>query len=337
MGRLIWLLPPLLGLLAFGVFRSLGGPHPAAEPAVAAVDPGPRPTDDQRDVAGLLEDFEAEWNALERSEKLAVLGLDSAALRARLLELKKKFDTLPDDTGWDVRVRIIESLKSMARELGKRQQGEAWLWILETMPDLRVAAIEGWAESDPDSALEAVIASALPMPCEVETLMKLLQHQADQSEAALTAACAAVPWDLFLEKPMNPFFGDPFGDAFTFPSDGNLRPWLHSGVLEKLAREGVEIRNVFATWARQDPAEALARLDSFPDLLPPEPGRRVGEILQAGADHPQYHEAIRAALVKMPAADLTEIADRLGEYHQSQPEHADQLMRLYPLLVAPAQ
>jgi hypothetical protein len=335
MGRLIWLLPPLLGLLAFGVFRSLGGPRPAAEPAVAAVDPGSLPTDDQRDVAGLLEEFETEWSALERSEKLAVLGLDSAALRARLLELKKKFDTLPDDTDWDVRVRMIESLKSMARELGKRQQGEAWLWILETMPDLRTATTGGWAESGPDAALEAVIACARPMPCEVETLMKLLQHQADQSEAALTAACAAVSWDLFLEEPMNPFSGDPFGEAFTFPRDGDLRPWLHSGVLEKLAREGVEVRNVYATWARQDPADALARLDSFPDLLPPEPGRRIGEILQAGTDQPQHHEAIRAALVKLPPADLTEIVNRLGEYHQFQPEHANQLMRLYPMLVAP--
>lgn len=328
MDRLIWLLPPLLGLLAFGVFRSLGGPRPAAEPAVAAVDPGSRPTADQPDVAGLLEGFETEWSALERSEKLAVLGLDTAALRARLLELMKKFDTLPDDTDWGVRVRMIESLKSMARELGKRQPGEAWLWILETMPDLRAATMEGWAESGPDAALEAVIACARPMPCEVETLMKLLQHQADQSEAALTAACAAVSWDLFLD-------GDPFGVPFTFPRDGDLRPWLHSGVLEKLAREGVEVRNVFATWARQDPAEALVRLDSFPDLPPQEPGRRIGEILQAGTDQPQHHEAIRAALMKLPPADLTEIVNRLGEYHQFQPEHANQLMRLYPMLVAP--
>jgi hypothetical protein len=282
-----------------------------------------------------LEDFESEWSAIERSEKLAVLGLDSAALRDRLLELKRKFDTLPEDTDWDVRERMIESLKSMARELGKRQQGEAFKWILEVMPDLRAAAMEGWAESGPDAALEAVVASTRPMPCEVETLMKLLQHQADQSEAALTAACAAVPWDLFLEKPMNPFFGDPFGDAFTFPRGGDLRPWLHSGVLEKLAREGVEVRNVFARWARQDPAEALVRLDSFPDLHPPEPCRRVVEILQAGADQPQHHEAIRAALVNLPAADLREIADSLGEYQQFQPEHADQLMRLYPLLGDP--
>jgi hypothetical protein len=172
-------------------------------------------------------------------------------------------------------------------------------------------------------------------PCEAPTLMKLLQHRADRSEAALTAACAAVPWDLFLEKPMNPFFGDPFGVAFTFPSDGNLRPWLHSGALEKLAREGVEVWGVFPTWARQDPAEALARLDSFPDLLPPEPARRLGEILQAGASQPQHHEAIRAALVKMPGDDLTEIVDRLREYHQLQPEHANQLMKLYPWLGAP--
>jgi hypothetical protein len=335
MGRLIWLLPPLLGLLAFGVFRSLGGPRPAAEAAVAAVDPEPRPSTGRRDVPGLLEEFEAEWSTIERSDKLAILGLDTAALRARLLELKKKFDTLPADTGWDVRLRMIESMKAMARELGKRQQGEAFTWILEAVPDLRVAAMEGWAESAPDSALEAVIASERPMPCEVPTLMRLLQHQADRSAAALTAACAAVPWDLFLEHPMNPFFGDPFGVAFTFPHDGDLRPWLHSGDLEKLAREGIEVGNVYATWARQDPAEALARLDSFPDLHPPEPGRRIGEILQAGADQPQHQEAIRAALVSMPAEDLREIVDRLGEYRQLEPEHADQLERLYPVLAVP--
>jgi hypothetical protein len=297
MGRLIWLLPPLLGLLAFGVFRSLGGPRPAAEAAVAAVDPEPRPSTGRRDVPGLLEEFEAEWSTIERSDKLAILGLDTAALRARLLELKKKFDTLPADTGWDVRLRMIESMKAMARELGKRQQGEALEWILEAMPDLRIAAMAGWAESGPDSALEAVIASERSMPCDTATLIEMLQHQADRGAAELLDACRRVPWDLFFYGDNRSFgISDPFGQIMELPEGADVAPWVESGALVEMATEGVLIHNVFAAWAAQDPAAALARWETMPDLHPLTPCRRVAQILHPGTESPAKLEAIHRAL-----------------------------------------
>lgn len=272
MGKLLWLIPPLLGLMSFVVFRSLG-PRGAVTEAGAVESSRPEPSANQAaDVGSLLEDFDATWNGIQRTESLSILGLDSAALRSRLLELKKKFDGLPGDTDWDVHERMATQLISMARELGKRQRAEAFEWIRKECPDLRLATMSGWAEADPDSAFGAVISSTNQLPCDTPTLMRLLDHQADQGGQALLKACRKVSWGLLYDGQTGLLGGnDPFGPHLELPEGANVALWLESGTLAELASLGLDVDNVFTTWAKQDPAEALANRGTMPDLPPVTP------------------------------------------------------------------
>lgn len=317
------------------VFRSLGPRDPVAEAgAVEATRPVPA-ANQAMDVESLLEDFEATWKEVQGAESLSVLGLDSAALRSRLLELKKKFDGLPEDTDWDVHDRMTTQLISMAQELGKRQRAEAFEWILEECPDLRLATMSGWAESDPDSAFDAVISSGRELPCDTPTLMKLLDHQADQGGQALLEACRKVPWELLYYRQTG-FLGsdDPFGPAMELPEGADVAAWISSGSLTELASLGVDINHVFATWAKQDPAEALANRGTMPDLDPATPVGRILQILHPGTESPENLEAIHQALLALPPEELQKVSRELSNMGAARisPEYAAKLAELYPML-----
>lgn len=339
MGKLLWLIPPLLGLMSFAVFRSLGPPEPVAEAgAVESIRPEPA-ANRTADVGSLLEEFEATWKEVQGAESLSILGLDSAALQSRLLELKKKIDSLPEDTEWDVRETMTTQLISMARELGKRQRAEAFEWILKECPDLRLATMSGWAESDPDSAFDAVISNGRELPCDTPTLMRLLDHQADQGGQALLEACRKVPWELLYYRQTG-FLGsdDPFGPAMELPEGANVALWLKSGTLAELANLGVDVNHVFTTWAKQDPTEALANRETMPDLHPTAPGGRILQILHPGTESPESLEAIHHALLALPTEELQNVSRELSSFRDARmsPEYAAKLAELYPMLEPPS-
>lgn len=340
MGKLLWLVPPLLGGMSFVVFRSLGLRNPIAEAGPVESTRVEPATNHAADVGSLLEDFQATWNGIQRSESLSILGLDSATLRSRLLELKKKFDGLPEDTDWDIHERMATQLISMARELGKRQRAEAFEWILKECPDLGLATMSGWAESDPGSAFDAVISTGDQLPCDTPTLMKLLDHQADQGGQALLEACRKVPWELLYYRQTG-FLGsdDPFGPAMELPEGADVAAWINSGSLTELASLGVDIDNVFSTWAKQDPAEALANRGTIPDLEPRAPGRRIAQILQPGTESPESLEAIRQALLALPPEELQKVSRELFTTpgaSRLNPGYAAKIAELYPMLEPPS-
>lgn len=320
------------------VFRSLGPREPVAGAgAVEASRPQPA-ANHAVDVGRLLEDFEATWKETQRAESLSTLGLDSVALRSRLLELKKKFDGLPEDTDWDVQERMTTQLISMARELGKRQRAEAFQWILAECPDLRLATMSGWAESDPDSAFDAVVSSGRELPCDTPTLMRLLDHQADQGGQALLEACRKVPWELlYYGQPGLLGGNDPFGPAMELPDGADVAAWINGGSLTELASLGVDINNVFSTWAKQDPAEALANRGTMPDLPPVTPGGRIAQILHPGTESPESLEAIHHALLALPPEELQKVSrefSNIGAARMS-PDYAAKIAELYPMLNLP--
>lgn len=291
------------------------------------------------EFGSLLEDFDATWKEIQRAESLSILGLDSAALRSRLLELKKKFDGLPEDTDWDVHERMATQLISMARELGKRQRADAFDWILEECPDLGLATMSGWAESDPGSAFDAVISSQRQLPCDTPTLMRLLQHQADQGGQALLEACRRVPWEQFYYgQPSSLSGSDPFGERMELPEGADVALWLESGALTELADLGVGVDNVFTTWAKQDPAGALANRETVPGLHPITPGRRVAQILHPGTENPESLEAIRQALLALPPEEFQKVSAELASFGDLgiSPEYAAKLAELYPMLEPPS-
>jgi hypothetical protein len=335
MGKFLWLIPPLLGGMSFAVFRSLGPREPVAEAGSPESSRLEAPANRTADVESLLEEFEATWKEVQHAESLSVLGLDSAALRSRLLETKKKFDGLPEDTDWDVHDRMTTQLISMARELGKRQRAEAFEWILKECPDLRLATMSGWAESDPDSAFDAVISSGRELPCDTPTLMRLLDHQADQGGQALLEACRKVPWEmLYYER--SGFLGgdDPFGPAMELPEGADVAAWINSGSLTELASLGVNINNVFATWAKQDPAEALAHWETMPNLHPLTPSRRIAQILQPGTENPEILKKTYQALLALPPEEIQKVSAELVNFRDLglSPDYAVKLAELYPML-----
>ena len=339
MGKLLWLIPPLLGLMSFVVFRSLGPREPVAGAgAVEATRPQPV-ANHAADVRSLLEDFDATWNAIQRTESLSILGLDSSALRSRLVELKKKFDGLPEDTDWDVHDRMTTQLISMARELGKRQRTEAFEWILKECPDLRLATMSGWAESDPGSAFDAVISSGDQLPCDTPTLMRLLDHQADQGGQALLEACRKVHWELlYYGRPGLLGGDDPFGPRMELPEGADVALWMESGALLELANLGVSVDNVFATWAEQDPAEALAHWETMPNLHPLTPSRRIAQILQPGTENPESLKKTHQALLALPPEEIQKVSAELVNFRNLglSPDYAAKLAELYPMLRPPS-
>lgn len=340
MGKLLWLIPPLLGLVSFVVFRSLGPGEPVAETGAVEATRSEPAANRTADVESLLEDFEATWKEVQGAESLSILGLNSAALRSGLLELKKKFDSLPEDTDWDVHDRMTTQLISMARELGKRQRAEAFEWILKECPDLRLATMSGWAESDPDSAFDAVISNGRELPCDTPTLMRLLDHQADQGGKALLEACRKVPWELLYYRQTG-FLGsdDPFGPAMELPEGADVAAWINSGSLTELASLGVDIDNVFSTWAKQDPAEVLANRGTMPDLPPVTPGGRIAQILHPGTESPESLEAIRQALLALPPEELEKVSRELFTTpgaSRMNPDYAAKIAELYPMLEPPS-
>jgi len=326
MGRFVWLIPPLLGLAAYSIVRPAyqrSHVEEAASYSDGARDERPRPG-----AAEAFADFTAEWEELKRAGQLEVLGLDTAGLRSRLLDLRRMIGALPEDAEWSLSQDLIRQSEEVATELGRRQGALAWKWILETAPGQRREVMAGWAEVDPSAALSAVIASERREPCDISTLAKLLQSQAALGNSALLTACGEVPWELFA------YPSDPFreGSIVELPEGADITPWLEGGAAFSLAKDGVQIGNLFKAWAIHDPGRALSEWEAWPDKTPNASAIRVTGILSAGMSSKADLQKIRTALENLPPDESAKVAAKLAEYRDINPPFARKLSDLYPLL-----
>ena len=90
-----------------------------------------------------------------------------------------------------------------------------------------------------------------------------------------------------------------------------------------MARDGVSIGNLFHLWGKQDPAQALARVEDWPAATPLP--QRLSGILLAGYRDEESQQRIAQALENLPPEQL----QRLATAAKDSSEH-NLLIKLYP-------
>ncbi|MDB6078565.1 MAG: hypothetical protein JWO82_2312 [Akkermansiaceae bacterium] len=201
-----------------------------------------------------------------------VSDMDAQQLREVLLKLKALYagDHIDD---------MVTACEDAATALGKKE-GEAGLqWISENLPPLYQAAMNGWAEVEPDAAFEKVVASQRLNPCSSKALTGLLLRKAGAGPETLATAVERVPWQLFLTAGT----GQP-GSLVFDPEvpDVDIRPWIESGVLRKLADQHVGLEDLFTVWSGQDPGGAIAGWVAWSEDDPRGIDHGLRELLLAG-------------------------------------------------------
>lgn len=125
---------------------------------------------------------------------------------------------------------------------------------------------------------------------------------------------------------------------WSFRKERMSPPWINSGSLTELASLGVDINNVFATWAKQDPAEALAHWETMPNLHPLTPSRRIAQILHSGTENPESLKKTHHALLALPPEEIQKVSAELVNFRNLglSPDYAAKLAELYPMLEPPS-
>lgn len=320
-----WLIPPLLGAVAFVTTRELDRAEikDTRTPIVQAKREGPT----RAAVAEAFASVDQEFEEQRRAEELDLATMEADDLKLRILALRQKMDGFDRETPWSVVDGTKAKIRRAAYELGKRLKQEGLDWVLEMYPDSARSAMDGIAEVDPDLAFALVVACERQNPCFTATLMKLLQHEAEQAPAALGKACSAVPWELFYVN------DDPFEGGLEIPESAAFAPWVESGAALALARDGVEIQNFFYRWSAHDPARALSAWEDWPDTGVNSSTFRVSAILAAGRTSSDVASRITAGLEQLPPGELEKLGAKLGAYKQINGPAAAELESLYPILV----
>jgi hypothetical protein len=189
--------------------------------------------------------------------------------------------------------------------------------------------MQGVAKADPDLALREIIASKTQDPCFSDTLMDLLQREAEKGPAALASACKAVPWELdFCQS------DDPFSRAFELSPDIDVAPWIESGAALALAVEGIQLGNLFSIWAGKDPGEAFEHWETWPDTQSNGGSFRVAEIFMAGMHSDDDRDRIAAAFERLPDVERHKVIQEIENLRRTQEHWAMQLEGRFPILLA---
>lgn len=318
-----WLIPPLLGVAAYFATSQGGVEWPRSAASKSA---NVREETRLTDVQAVLSHLE---HAHERSlaeEEAKESSLDLASLKQELLESKQALAHARDLGDWDAEEYCDLKRHRLAKELGKRLKGEALEMILKEEPDLKHVVMEGWAEADASSAFQHVLESETKEPCSTATLFQLLQYQASLGNAALSNACARIPWELFQFRSSDPFSEN---GVFDLPAKVDVAPWIQSGSALALAKDGIQLGNLFSNWARLNPSDALAQWKDWPHGGDDISGKRAVEILEPGLEDPSDCLRIRHALAALPKEELARFSKEL---EGSGEEQSDRMFALYPEL-----
>lgn len=320
-----WLIPPLLCAATFVTMREVDRAEikDTSTPIVQAKREDPPRSSVAEAFASVDQEFEKQRRAEELD--LATMGTDD--LKLQILALKQRMDGFDQETPWALLESVELKIRRAACELGKRFKQEGLDWVLAKCPDSARSAMDGIAEVDPSLAFGLVVASERSNPCFRETLMKLLQHQAEQGPTALGRACTEVPWELFYTR------DDPFESGFEIPEEADMTAWIQSGAALELAKNGVEVTNFFERWAAHDPSQALSAWEDWPDTELNSSTFRVTAILLAGLTSNELASRITAGLQQLPTAELEKLEVKLGAYKKINGPAASELETLYPILV----
>lgn len=325
-GKIRWLIPPLLGVIAFHLARSKAAVNSSqdSESVTKQVREFRSPSDLTESIAS----FHRKWARVESEREDEVNSMNVAELQARVLELKKKIAAFDSNTDWSTVERTEVGIRRAAVQLGKLAKLEALQWIGKESPEMRASAMTGVAEVDPDLALQEIIASKCQNPCFSGTLMGLLQREGEKGPAELAEACKAISWELDYHR-----LDDPFGEPFSLSPDVDLRPWIESGAALALARDGIRLGNFFSIWARMDPKQALENWEAWPDPRSGGGNFRVAEILMAGLHSDEDRDRIMGAFEQLPDLERAKVSTALAELNESRQGWAKQLETRYPGLL----
>ena len=320
-------MPPLLGAAAFVTLREVD--RAEIKDTSTPIAQAKRGDPTRAGVAETFASLDQEFEEQRRTEELDLATMGADDLKLQILALKQRMDGFDQETPWHLVESVEVKIRRAACELGKRLKQEGLDWVLAKCPDSARSAMDGIAEVDSSLAFGLVVASERTNPCFKETLMKLLQHHAEQGPAILGKACTAVPWELFYAK------DDPFEAPFDFeiPDGADVAPWVESGAALALANEGVEIPNFFDRWAAHDPARALSAWEDWPDSGVNSSTFRVSAILGAGRTSNEVASRITAGLEQLPPGELEKITAKLEVLKKINRPAAAELEALYPILV----
>jgi hypothetical protein len=204
-------------------------------------------------------------------------------------------------------------------ELGRRLGADAKKWILEIEPACLVWVMRGWAEADPIGAFREVASADRGRPCDEELLLKLIEAQKDRG--GMKAAVLEVPWHLFDGMVYHPSRdGDMSRRQALLLEGANFDDWIESGAAHAMAEKGVQIFRLFYLWGKNDPEQALANWETWPDERPQVAKARLLEILQAASQDETLVARVRSTWERMTAEEQDRMSAVFEEYLRGLPK-----------------
>lgn len=312
--NLIFAVPLLVGIVAY--FWATSQPADSNHNSVSGR-PSHRERTPQRDISSADELTEQLGKIAKDSQadevapaipKQDVTALSVAELEDKLRSLQKSSDPFadPDPEG-------------LARELGKKAGAAGISWILENRPELYLLAIDGWADADSGGAFQYICNSSKANPCGPDTLMKLLGKHAGNIDAFRDAA-DKVPWELFRNQ---------YTNTATLTMSGDVRMWIESGLAQSLTENGLELKNLFGTWAASDLSAAISGWATWPDQDETASKEQLVGIYQSQTNQPEGTATLASSLQTLDQETIARIrkltetpADASGQlqhsrYHRS--------------------
>jgi hypothetical protein len=335
MNKAFWLIPPVLGAVAFWIGAARAEPASAGKLARISNRGAGEATETRGASSGRsLEDFatayQQAWSEQSRREKQKLAACSAEELQAMILRLHEKLTphdgvTLGnDDDG--------EALTEAVKRLGALMKGAGLDWVLKNAPKLKEEVMDGWAEADPAGAFQRVADSTTLNPCSATTLMSLLQGFGDQDPAALKAAYAKVKWELFSKT--NDPFAPSGGSPFELRPEMSVRPWVDSGVALAMKQDGVPLYNLLNRWAAESPDEALAQWQAGTGLAAGDPAKTLIEMLAVRPGEEGDATKMQAALARLGPDQLERASRIVTEFADS--NHAREVWdKFYPGLLEP--
>ncbi|MDB6077402.1 MAG: hypothetical protein JWO82_1149 [Akkermansiaceae bacterium] len=321
---LSWALPVLTGLAAY-LWTAWAQTPGTTAVAGAGNAPARAQAAETRhtDVAALFEEFQQKIKTgtpRPRSEVEALAALSGEQLRQSFLDLTQRLKAAKD---WGAGNDLFAQAARISAELGRREGEAGVTWVEDHLGDelydcqdrmsgmdswarqIRFAAIDAFAVSDPTGALAHITASTRQAPCSEDTVFSLLQTQVASGDAALKDAATRIPWELF----------DPGGQYFympgALPKGADLQPWIRSGTARVLVGQGIYIRGFFGDWAVTDPAQAIAAWTTWPNPSASYKDGTINEIFGRSAANPDSARRLDEVLAGMDETTAAEVLPTL--------------------------
>ena len=329
MKRRYWLLPPLLALAGYlGADAVLPASSVANARQTAAGQREPRPrvtVEEALENSPFIPSRDLELAQVpdeELKERIVTLGTALAALQ------RDDEDFYANDEY--LQLRIYDTI----HELVRRQKAAACSWIEQSVPELRLIAMDSLATADAEIAWQAIVSSKRRPPCDVSTVTRMLHERAKTDPGSLKQACLQVPWDLFryCDFTQFRFRADyrPTIDSFSIPYREDPAPWIESGAARALAEQGMPLEGFFQEWSRRDPIKALEAWGDWPETS--NDSIEIKDLLSSSSERAE--EAI-ASIGNFSPERRKRAADQLEEYLRSNPPPAVELEVFYPALGLP--